>query len=254
VWVSALASLPLSSLAPLPCTRLPSHHVLTLLSRSICPRTDYTVVSDLHKPVASSLTEKATHAVGLSDDIEHYTPSLPVVAFKFTDEFKKEFPSAKQRSVQTLLRAKNWIVPNVRSWSSHSTVAKNAGWPYHRLQYELPPNVENVEILRVVVREQFSEELGESLLEAFTAGSAPPLPYWLLFLTPTVERLVFDIVDVTEDLIKEAQSKVPAHEREPEHGDNQKAHEEMSSGHGKGERQASKHGEGVRPTGHDSVC
>lgn len=69
-----------------------------------------------------------------------------------------------------------------------------------------------------------------------------------------VERLVFDIVEVTEDLIKEAQSKIPAHEREPEHGDNQKAREKISNGHGKGERQASKHGEGVRPTGHDSVC
>ncbi|ORY88356.1 glutamate decarboxylase [Leucosporidium creatinivorum] len=177
-----------------------------LLARALENSKYYTVVSDLHKPVASSLTAKATHAVGLSDDIEHYTPSLPVVAFKFSDEFKKEFPSIKQRSIQTLLRAKNWIVPN----------------------YELPPNVENVEILRVVVREQFSEEL--------------------------VERLVFDIVEVTEDLIKEAKSKIPAHEREPEHGDNQKAHEKISNGHGKGERQASKHGEGIRPTGHDSVC
>ena len=85
---------------------------------------DYHVVSDLHRPLQKSLTEKAGEVVSgqsqLSDNIEHYPPSLPVVAFKFSDEFKKEYPDIKQKSIQTLLRSKSWIVPN----------------------YELPPNVQ----------------------------------------------------------------------------------------------------------------
>lgn len=104
---------------------------------------DYHVVSDLHRPLQKSLTEKAGEVVSgqsqLSDNIEHYPPSLPVVAFKFSDEFKKEYPDIKQKSIQTLLRSKSWIVPN----------------------YELPPNVQTVEILRVVVRESMSEEMSE---------------------------------------------------------------------------------------------
>ena len=45
--------------------------------------------------------------------------------------------------VQTLLRAKGWIVPN----------------------YELPPNLEKVQILRVVVRENVTESLIEVLVQ-----------------------------------------------------------------------------------------
>lgn len=44
--------------------------------------------------------------------------------------------------MQTLLRAKGWIVPN----------------------YELAPDLESIEILRVVVRENMSEELVDRLV------------------------------------------------------------------------------------------
>ena len=39
-------------------------------------------------------------------------PGLPVVAFRWTDEFQKNHPQLQQRWVQVLLRAKGWIVPN----------------------------------------------------------------------------------------------------------------------------------------------
>lgn len=60
---------------------------------------------------------------------------LPVVAFRFSDSFQEQYPEIEQRWIQTLLRAKGWIVPN----------------------YELPPNLESVQILRVVVRETCTE-------------------------------------------------------------------------------------------------
>jgi len=65
-----------------------------------------------------------------------------------------------QKWIQTLLRSKGWIVPN----------------------YELPPGLSKIEILRVVVRETFSQVL--------------------------IERLVADIIDITESLAK---SDSPTH-------------------------------------------
>jgi len=87
-------------------------------------------------------------------DVESYVPGLPVVSFRFSDEFKQKNPEIQQKWVQTLLRTKGWIVPN----------------------YELAPDLQSIEILRVVVRENMSETL--------------------------LDRLVADIVEITEDLAK----------------------------------------------------
>ncbi|KAF8201477.1 glutamate decarboxylase [Pholiota molesta] len=89
-----------------------------LLSRCLEKTGYFTVLSDIHR--------------------------LPVVAFRFTDEFKAKHPDIQQKWIQTLLRAKGWIVPN----------------------YELPPSLEKTEILRVVVRENLTEviEVAEEML------------------------------------------------------------------------------------------
>ena len=57
------------------------------------------------------------------------------MAFRFSDDFQKKYPDVQQKWIQTLLRVKGWIVPN----------------------YELAPDLEKVEILRVVVRENMTE-------------------------------------------------------------------------------------------------
>lgn len=67
--------------------------------------------------------------------LQLYEDGLPVVAFRFSDQFREENPEIQQKWIQTLLRAKGWIVPN----------------------YELPPELETVEILRVVVRDHMTE-------------------------------------------------------------------------------------------------
>lgn len=167
-----------------------------LLARALENSQYYEVVSDLHRPLHGK------NSSTISDNIEDYPPSLPVVAFKFSEQFKEQYPDIKQKSIQTLLRSKSWIVPN----------------------YELPPDVEHIEILRVVVRESMSEEM--------------------------IERLVVDILEITEDLMEEFKDSSSAGRQ------SQRAHEqrEVGGAHGKHERQAANHGEGVRPTGHDSVC
>lgn len=77
-----------------------------------------------------------------SDSSADYNAGLPVVAFCFTEDFKKDYPHIKQAAVSNMLRAKQYIIPN----------------------YPLPPNEEKTEILRVVVRESMSRDLLDRLI------------------------------------------------------------------------------------------
>ena len=115
-----------------------------LLSKSLEATGWYTCVSDIHRP-------KGKHVMGdpkdvsFSKEIESsadYNAGLPVVAFRFSDEFKKEYPHIKQATISTLLRAKQYIIPN----------------------YPLPPKCDKTEILRVVVRESMSMDLLDRLI------------------------------------------------------------------------------------------
>lgn len=65
-----------------------------------------------------------------------------MVSFRFSDEFRQAHPDLQQKWVQILLRAKGWIVPN----------------------YELAPDLQNVEILRVVVRETMTAVMVDRLV------------------------------------------------------------------------------------------
>ncbi|GAA5968540.1 hypothetical protein JCM11641_007671 [Rhodosporidiobolus odoratus] len=172
-----------------------------LFSRALENSKYYTVVSEIHHPKDSneqSLADKAKQSVGALDDIDAYVPGLPVVAFQFTEEFKREYPTVKQRSIQKLLREHQWIVPN----------------------YELPPNAEGEEVLRVVMREKFSEDL--------------------------VERLFTDIIEVTETLMDEHKSgNIRSTDSEQSQG---------KKGSSVAEKLAASHGEGTRPIGHDGPC
>jgi glutamate decarboxylase len=130
-----------------------------LLSRSLEATGWYTCVSDIHRPLKGAMPELLEGAkqvvTGHTDagNSANYVAGLPVVSFRFSDKFKQQFPSTKQESVSLLMRARQWIIPN----------------------YELPPNEEKTEILRVVVRESMSFDL--------------------------LDRLIADLVSVTENLI-----------------------------------------------------
>jgi len=88
--------------------------------------------------------EKGEVSVGGEDGetSADYNAGLPVVAFRFSDEFKREFPHIKQENISNLLRAKQYIIPN----------------------YPLPPSTDKIEILRVVVRESMSFDLLDRLI------------------------------------------------------------------------------------------
>ncbi|CAG8953556.1 hypothetical protein HYFRA_00010014 [Hymenoscyphus fraxineus] len=126
-----------------------------LLSKSLEATGWYTCVSSIHR-------KKGVHSFNPSlpvyepdnETSADYNAGLPVVAFRFSDEFKKEFPHIKQVSVSNLLRAKQYIIPN----------------------YPLPPKADDLEILRVVVRESMSLDL--------------------------LDRLISDICETTQSLIE----------------------------------------------------
>ncbi|KAG0144876.1 hypothetical protein CROQUDRAFT_659426 [Cronartium quercuum f. sp. fusiforme G11] len=102
----------------------------------------YKVISDIHRKKTDIGKPQAITYGSTDAKFDEYIEGLPVVAFCWTDEFKQEYPNLKQKWVQTFLRAKGWIVPN----------------------YELPPELEHQQILRVVVRESMSEELIDGLV------------------------------------------------------------------------------------------
>ncbi|KAJ7285610.1 pyridoxal phosphate-dependent transferase [Mycena rebaudengoi] len=113
-----------------------------LLSRALENSNYYTVLSDIHRLDPARTLGTSVKAVVNEEDVESYVAGLPVVAFRFSDDFQQKYPEIQQKWIQTLLRAKGWIVPN----------------------YELAPALETVEILRVVVRENMSEVLIERLV------------------------------------------------------------------------------------------
>ena len=68
--------------------------------------------------------------------------TLRVVVFHLSDAFRKDYSHIKQKSISTLPRAKQYIIPN----------------------YPLPPKEEKTDILRVVVRESMSLDLPDRLI------------------------------------------------------------------------------------------
>lgn len=122
-----------------------------VLSRSLEATGWYTCVSDVHRRARAAGGEDG------GETSAAYEPGLPVVSFRFSDAFAREFPHVRQETVSLLLRARQWIVPN----------------------YALPPGEDATEILRAVVRVSMSLDL--------------------------LERLVADVVDVTEGLMRRDQ-------------------------------------------------
>jgi len=116
-----------------------------ILSRALEASSYFTILSEIHLPFkdTGNLVSRALDSVSSDEeDPIYYKRGLPVVSFRFTDKFQAEYPHVKQEWMQTLLRVKQWIVPN----------------------YALPPNAEKTDILRVVVRESVSIELIHKLV------------------------------------------------------------------------------------------
>jgi glutamate decarboxylase len=120
-------------------------HNARLLSHALENCSYFDLVSDMHRAKGVFGYERASGLDAIKESVKgiaEHNESLPVVAFKLTDDFKRENPHVKQAAVSTLLRTRGWIIPN----------------------YPLPPSEEHIEILRIVVRESFSQDLVDNVL------------------------------------------------------------------------------------------
>jgi glutamate decarboxylase len=119
-----------------------------LLSKALEATGWFRCVSDIHRKKGELEFKKGEPVFGRDGETSaDYNAGLPVVAFTLSDDFKKDYPHVKQVSISNLLRAKQYIIPN----------------------YPLPPNEEQTEILRVVVRESMSLDLLDRLITDIVA-------------------------------------------------------------------------------------
>jgi glutamate decarboxylase len=85
-----------------------------LLSKALEATGWYTCVSDIHRK-KGRFTLQGVKEIISGDDEEtsaEYNAGLPVVAFRFSNGFKKDYPHIKQASVSTLLRVRQYIIPS----------------------------------------------------------------------------------------------------------------------------------------------
>ena len=85
------------------------------LSKALEASERFICLSSIHRQKGVNNLEAMKTAVSGLDSTSsaYYDAGLPVVAFRFSDKFKADFPKIKQASVSTLLRARNWIVPSL---------------------------------------------------------------------------------------------------------------------------------------------
>lgn len=138
-----------------------------LLSKALEATGWYVCVSDIHRKKGEHVYKGPNEVAWGKDDetSADYNAGLPVVAFHFSEEFKKDYGHVKQESVSNLLRGKQYIIPSKAppspSLAAHLDTPTQLTPP---IDYPLPPKEDKTEILRVVIRESMSLDLLDRLI------------------------------------------------------------------------------------------
>lgn len=82
-----------------------------LLSKALEKTGWFTCVSSIHRKKTLKAAKDTVLGQGQETSAD-YVAGLPVVAFRFSDQFQKDYPHVKQESVSILLRAKQYIIPS----------------------------------------------------------------------------------------------------------------------------------------------
>lgn len=144
----------------------------------------FEVLSVIHRPVTNEQKQKIytrphdpkVHHEKKNLDNEDYLPGLPVVAFRFSDKFRADYPDIPQAMVSLLLRNRQFIVPN----------------------YHLTPAEQDKEILRVVVKDNLPLNLLETLMTAIVESTE------LLIKSHEAVIDALDVKQVTSDADRRA--------------------------------------------------
>lgn len=109
-------------------------------------RTQYfDVLSDIHRPKGKKFIDHFPPPTSYDPKLpeEYYNPGLPVVAFGFSDAFRKQHPSLPQEAISALMRSRGYIIPN----------------------YPMPSGESQHEVLRVVVNPYLTVDFVDKLME-----------------------------------------------------------------------------------------
>lgn len=79
-----------------------------ILANSLEDTGYFTLASSVHKRKKNADSKADNNDL---DDPTNFEYGLPVVAFRFSDTFKKTYPHIEQKWVQLQLRGIGWIVP-----------------------------------------------------------------------------------------------------------------------------------------------
>lgn len=103
----------------------------------------FSVVSSIHESIKDNSVPREYEQY--REHPELYKPGVPLVAFRFSDEFMNTYPEIPQLLLSNMLRTRGWIIPN----------------------YPLPKSKdgsEKFEVLRVVFRSEMKLDLAQLLL------------------------------------------------------------------------------------------
>lgn len=124
-----------------------------LMSEFLLKTKYFDVLSCIHIPIDEAEAKKIytfpAEVEGEDYSNQKYKPGLPVVAFRFSKEFRDDYPDIPQGMLSVMLRNKQIIVPN----------------------YHLTPDEEDKEILRVVVRDSLSLSVLEKLMDCIVEST-----------------------------------------------------------------------------------
>lgn len=101
------------------------------------------IVSSIHKKIDDGSVPSTVN--DYLTNYDDYTPGIPLVAFKLSQQFMDTYPEIPQAMISSLLRARGWIIPN----------------------YPLPKSTDGsdkLEVLRVVFRTEMKLDLAQLLL------------------------------------------------------------------------------------------
>lgn len=82
------------------------------LSNALEATSWYRCVSNIHRKKGDFVYKAGQDAFVAGESSKAYNPGLPVVAFCFTDEFKKAHPQIRQEAVSKMMRMKGYIIPS----------------------------------------------------------------------------------------------------------------------------------------------
>lgn len=87
-----------------------------LLSKALERTGWFTCVSSIHqKKGLKAVKDTVLLGSAPGETSADYVAGLPVVAFRLSDRFQKDYPHVKQESISILLRSKQYIIPSMRS-------------------------------------------------------------------------------------------------------------------------------------------